>query len=314
MRFDRIVREFQVFSNWMNFTKAARELGITQSNLSKHMAQLEREVGAQLIGRMGTEMFLTPAGKVFLEESSLLLASYYDLKDRCRTIAQLPETRLVFQEQLQNEATMALYSLARKYQSSIVDENISISFIVLQRSNLSDALREGKIDVGIDVKCMGVDEHRSDLERRGLCAAPLVSEPMVAWLRKDNPLTEKGSDLRLEDFYNVPIMTTAGDAYDYIGDAIRDLFAREGRNPRFRMIVQDAHWGLSDYFMTDLADSVLFTTVGATNDVRLSSRSDIGFVLIDDDRLRLSSTIVAKMSNLPARNFVEFAAVSLGDD
>lgn len=309
MRF-QLIREFQVFTKWMNFTYAARELGSTQSSLSKHMAALEDEVGASLIGRSGAEMFLTPAGKVFLQESSLLLANYEDIVDHCREIDKLPETRLVFQEQLQNTAMIALYALARDYQTSVVTENIQVSFEVLHRLNPLDALREGKVDVALGVRCMDTDSFRAEMEDAGFCTAPLVEERMVVWIQKGNPLILKGFSLKLEDFFDCSIMTTAGEAYDYIGNAIRDLFERNDKNPRFRMVVQDIHWGLSDYFMTDFEDSVLFTTMGAINDVRLNSRNDITHIVLEDERMSLSSILLSARDNKQACSFVEYAAAA----
>ncbi len=63
------VREFVVLSRSMNFTAASRELHLSQPSLSKHMHDLERELGATLIRRgvAGAGNCLTPAGRRFLD-------------------------------------------------------------------------------------------------------------------------------------------------------------------------------------------------------------------------------------------------------
>jgi DNA-binding transcriptional LysR family regulator len=49
-----------------SFTKAAESLGYAQPSISHHVAQLERELGAQLFERHPRRIQLTPAGHVFL--------------------------------------------------------------------------------------------------------------------------------------------------------------------------------------------------------------------------------------------------------
>jgi len=50
-----------------SFTRAAEVLGYAQPSVSHHIAQLERELGAQLFDRQPRRVQLTPAGQVFLD-------------------------------------------------------------------------------------------------------------------------------------------------------------------------------------------------------------------------------------------------------
>ena len=61
----RVLREFEEFSKHMNFSATARYLHMSQSALSKHIAELERELGFELVHR-DRNPALTPAGLQFL--------------------------------------------------------------------------------------------------------------------------------------------------------------------------------------------------------------------------------------------------------
>ena len=60
------LREFAVFSRYLSFTDAAKELFIAQSTLSTHTAALESDVGFSLIDRKAGNR-LTDKGAVFLD-------------------------------------------------------------------------------------------------------------------------------------------------------------------------------------------------------------------------------------------------------
>lgn len=58
------IEEFRRVADLGSFTLAARELHMTQSALSKHVAALEREFGVDLFTRDKNGISLTPAGKI----------------------------------------------------------------------------------------------------------------------------------------------------------------------------------------------------------------------------------------------------------
>jgi DNA-binding transcriptional LysR family regulator len=71
----RIFREVAVLGS---FTRAAEVLGYAQPSVSHHIAQLERELGAQLFERQPRRVRLTPAGRVFLGHVQSVLARLTD--------------------------------------------------------------------------------------------------------------------------------------------------------------------------------------------------------------------------------------------
>jgi len=68
-----------------SFTKAAEVLGYAQPSVSHHIAQLERELGAQLFDRQPRRLQLTQAGQVFLDYARPMLVQ---LADAQREVAE----------------------------------------------------------------------------------------------------------------------------------------------------------------------------------------------------------------------------------
>jgi DNA-binding transcriptional LysR family regulator len=82
----RVFREVAVRGS---FTKAAEALGYAQPSISHHVAQLERELHAQLFERQPRQVRLTPAGQVFLRHVQDVLVQ---LGDAEREVAEAVRT------------------------------------------------------------------------------------------------------------------------------------------------------------------------------------------------------------------------------
>ena len=69
----RQLKYFAAVADTLNFSRAAETLFISQSALSKQIADLERDLGMVLLQRDKRSVRLTPAGKVFLNEAKVIL-------------------------------------------------------------------------------------------------------------------------------------------------------------------------------------------------------------------------------------------------
>lgn len=69
----RQLRYFTAVAETLNFSRAAEALYISQSALSQQIADLERELGVQLLLRSKRSVELTAAGQALLEEAKKLL-------------------------------------------------------------------------------------------------------------------------------------------------------------------------------------------------------------------------------------------------
>lgn len=69
----RHLRYFIAVAEELNFTRAARKVGIGQPPLSNQIRDLENEIGAALFRRLSNGAELTEAGKAFLPEAQAIL-------------------------------------------------------------------------------------------------------------------------------------------------------------------------------------------------------------------------------------------------
>lgn len=64
---------FEAAARYMNFTKAADDLGLTQSGISRQIKNLEEFLGVTLFQRSGPRLVLTDLGAVYFREVALIL-------------------------------------------------------------------------------------------------------------------------------------------------------------------------------------------------------------------------------------------------
>lgn len=95
MDFEKI-RELAKFADNLNFTETAREMHVSQSSLSRHIHDMERELGVTLVNRSATgENTLTAAGRTYLESAVPLVQSHDRLVSKCREMQSvLPPARI----------------------------------------------------------------------------------------------------------------------------------------------------------------------------------------------------------------------------
>jgi DNA-binding transcriptional LysR family regulator len=70
---------FSTLASAGGLSAAARELGITTSAVSKHLAQMEERLGVPLVVRTTRRMSLTPEGELYLEHARRILAEIADM-------------------------------------------------------------------------------------------------------------------------------------------------------------------------------------------------------------------------------------------
>jgi DNA-binding transcriptional LysR family regulator len=90
----RHIRYFLAVAEYLNFSKAARQLHITQPPLSRQIRQLEDDLGVELFVRSKRCVELTKAGSVFLIEARKLVAQAGHATEAARH-AQKGESGLV---------------------------------------------------------------------------------------------------------------------------------------------------------------------------------------------------------------------------
>jgi DNA-binding transcriptional LysR family regulator len=82
---ERSLKLFRTAAAVCNFTEVAAMSGMTQPNVTKQIANLERRLGVQLFLRMGRSVRLTPAGEVLRDECEHLFAVESDILRKLRS-------------------------------------------------------------------------------------------------------------------------------------------------------------------------------------------------------------------------------------
>ncbi|PYM17284.1 MAG: LysR family transcriptional regulator [Candidatus Rokuibacteriota bacterium] len=163
-----------------SFTRAAESLHVSQSTLSQHVLELERELDARLFDRLGRTVTLTEAGRLLEEHATRLVATLASARRTLDGLKGLERGSLV----IGASTTPGIYVLPsivaafkRRYPGIDVSLHIANSQVIEER------IRADEVDLGV------VGGHL--LQGRERCvAAGLVDElllivpPRHAWAKR----------------------------------------------------------------------------------------------------------------------------------
>lgn len=130
----------------LSFTKASRELFITQPAISKHIHELEVQYKTPLFERTGNQIRLTRAGDLLLSHTQNLLAAYRQLDFEMNLLTDNRSGDL----RLGASTTISQYVLPPMLASFIQKfPDIKVSLLNGNSYDIERALREGKITLGL---------------------------------------------------------------------------------------------------------------------------------------------------------------------
>ncbi|MDD2524762.1 MAG: LysR substrate-binding domain-containing protein [Bacteroidales bacterium] len=81
MILDFRLKVFNTVVNYQSFSKAAIELCITQPAVTKHISELEKQIGSPLFIRHGSKISITPQGEILHRYAQRILGLYRDLNN-----------------------------------------------------------------------------------------------------------------------------------------------------------------------------------------------------------------------------------------
>lgn len=140
------IKVFACVARELSFTKASRELHISQPAISKHIQELELVYGVQLFERSGGGVKLTVAGDRLKNIASDLLAKYNEIE------VEMGLLKGVFKGELKIGASssIAQYVIPQILAKFIVRfPDVKINLISGNSEQIEDALEKGKIDLGL---------------------------------------------------------------------------------------------------------------------------------------------------------------------
>jgi len=142
------VRELECFvaaADHLNFSRAARQLNLTQPPLTRHIQSLEAKLGAKLFTRNTHAVALTPAGVLFLEDARALLNQLDRAAEAVRRLSrgETSRLRLSFIGALLDERLVQLIQQFR-----VAHPNCQVQITDLAPAAQLAAIKAGELDGG----------------------------------------------------------------------------------------------------------------------------------------------------------------------
>lgn len=222
----RIVRE-TVRRNF-NLTEVANTLFTAQSGVSKHIKDLEDELGVELFVRRGKRLLgLTEPGKELLPIVERILLDTQNIKHLGEQFSQKDKGHLAVAT-THTQARYALPPVVTRFKQAF--PKVHLELHQSGPKEIVSLLRSGQVDIGIATEALGDEDD-------------LVSFPFYQWhhaliVPDGHLLVAKAGSIALEDLAEYPLITYHE---GYTGRARIDAaFARAGITPDIVMSALDA--------------------------------------------------------------------------
>ncbi|WP_019410855.1 LysR family transcriptional regulator [Pseudomonas psychrophila] len=186
------LRTFVEVARHGGFTPAAQYLHISQSAVSKQVAQLEQSLGTFLFDRLGSHVRLTAAGNVVLQRAEDMLRLHNELLSELDDLSHL--TRGELKLGLPLLGSDALFAnLFAEYRRRY--PNIQVQLLEGGSLNIEQAVLSGELELGGSLTP----------KNSAFAYQPFCDEPLDALLPAAHPLAESAS-VRLEQLAETPFL------------------------------------------------------------------------------------------------------------
>lgn len=203
----RQIQGFVAVARLRSFSRAARQLGLSQSALSQAIRQLESLIEAQLLQRGTRSVTMTPAGACFLDRAERLLDDLGDAVAAARR-ETLQDAGSVSVACLSTVATLLVPQVVRRFKARYA--KVSISIRDEHVDGIIDQVKGGAVDFAIT--CLFSDD--PDVEFQ-----PIIHDRFRFVCHREHPLAGRKS-VSWAQLRNVEIVTTTK------GSGVRSLIER----------------------------------------------------------------------------------------
>jgi DNA-binding transcriptional LysR family regulator len=187
------LKVFKSVATNLSFTKASQELFISQPAISKHIQELEREFNTRLFDRLGNKIQLTSAGKLLLDHSVRILKDYQRLDFDMNAMQQQFRGEL----RIGASTTISQYVMPEILAAFLkAYPQIKVTMLSGNSRDIEAALSTNRIDIGM------VEGIKNQPQMKYI---PFMRDELIAIVRKENPLAEKG-EITVEELRAQPIV------------------------------------------------------------------------------------------------------------
>ena len=174
----RQIEIFEKVTQTSSYTKAAKELCLSQPAVSMQISQLEEQIGSPLFELIGRRIFLTEGGEEFSHYCKAILRLVAETKESMQALRGLKKGKLkVAVSTSANHLTIGLLA-----DFKLKFPTVQFEFEVCNRQRLIAHLDDNTVDIII---------MEQPPEKRELIVDPFLQNPMVVIAPNDHPLKDK---------------------------------------------------------------------------------------------------------------------------
>lgn len=193
--------------------QAAEALGLTQSTVSRMIAQLEREIGMNIFDRRHGKLFITPEGRQFYDVAKQVLTGMDQIATTARDIRSMRSgaLRIIVMPALGYGFELLPETIA---QLKLNNKDVKISIDIGSREQVEEGVAQGRYDIGVETLPVVNESVEVEplLATNGVCIAPAGHE------------FEQKKKIQAQDLKGMPFVTlTSGTVFRY---SIDELFGR----------------------------------------------------------------------------------------
>ena len=208
-------------AKYLSFSRAADNLYITQPALSRHILDLETNLGIELFHRTKQTVELTPAGALFQTRITDLIDDYDDICSRLRIMKDGYNNRL--------RIGVPYYAM-RDYLGHIPERfehmypDIKLQYSVGDPNEVINSLLADQVDLVILSKYLPPESAHIEF-------VPVFNERLGVLLNKNDPLSQKNA-LFLSDLKNKTFFSVNNNYFNAMWHQMIKLCKEEGFTPR----------------------------------------------------------------------------------
>ena len=222
----RHLRAFIAVAEESSVTKAAARLHISQPPLSRHIRQLEEELGIILFHRHRQGVRLTEAGAGLLEKAKVLAAAASDFYETAGETTRNEENRL------RVGIGWGLWETVNKIRVASARQFANITI------DASDVLCADIYNEQLQNRTLDFVFARPPFDGETLESAVLFQERIVAVISADSPLASRKT-IRIRELAHETLLLWDRHIMPHLFDKVDDLYSRQGITPT-RVATPDA--------------------------------------------------------------------------
>lgn len=229
----RKVHYFLAVAEHRNFRKAAEAVRVAQSALSKHVMEIETQLGVRLLDRLPTGVRLTRAGEIYAEEARRSLDLMERAGQRAQRAARGELGRLTIAMNDMSTRNQDIARLIVGFAQRFTE--VQLEFASMISTDQLAALKYNKIDAGILIERP---------ENDALDHLRLATDPFCIALPRNHPLAEQ-SVVTVDNLGAEPFVSVAMNTYWLPQTRLLARCRELGFTPRIVQEVSNDHMQIS---------------------------------------------------------------------